>query len=49
MNTKKAFSKKLILDKSTVSQLDTQELEQLKAGGTPWVDTLSQNPVDCGY
>lgn len=49
MKLKKTLAKQLALNKSTISQLDTRELEQLKAGGNPWVDTLSLNSVDCGY
>lgn len=46
MKTKKVPSK-LVLNKATISLLDTRELKQLKAGLNPWVDNLTIDPMDC--
>lgn len=47
MKAKKSLVKKLSLNKSTISQLDTRELEQLKAGGNPWIEGKTDDPVIC--
>ena len=48
MKTKMAILKKLILNKNTVSQLDMQDMEQLKAGGNPWLENWTVDPMICG-
>lgn len=40
MKTKK-LNKKLVLDKETLTCLENDEMSVVKAGGSPWVDEIT--------